>query len=135
MVMKDWSTDHTCQLIYWLWSFASFHTQMKGAPLMMMMKVKMVHWFGTNPPLTPLPCGTALPVFAGVGQNTLPVEGLIGVAPLWCTWPKQLNSGPRPPVCHYDIGDKAASRASLFILMSTEECACQRDYTNSAGDF
>lgn len=47
------------------------------------------------------PCGTALPGGAGVGQDTSPPRGLIGVAPLWCTWPKQLNSGPRPSVRHY----------------------------------
>lgn len=54
-----------------------------------------------TPTHQPLPCGATLPGGAGVGQDTTPLRRLIGVAPLWCTWPKQLNSGPRPSVCHY----------------------------------
>lgn len=54
----------------------------------------------------------------GVGQDTLLLRGLIGVAPLWCTWPKQLNSGPRLLVCQYNTSDKAANWAAHSIMWS-----------------
>lgn len=52
---------------------------------------------------------------AGAGQDTAPSRGLIGVAPFWWTWPKQLNSRPRPSVCHYQTSDKAVSPFSSYL--------------------
>lgn len=48
-------------------------------------------------------------------DRTLPPKGLIGMAPLWCTWSNQLNSGPRPSVCYYYTSDKAANWALLSL--------------------
>lgn len=106
-----WKVTHWCWGGWW-WSRA------EGMNLVPIIGRRSPCASPSTPLHPPLSCGTALPGGEGVGQDTLPLRGLIGVAPLWFTWPKQLNSGPRPLVCHYKTSDKAANWAVLSIMCS-----------------